>query len=285
MPDPVNEAVKMVADANASAAPPVEPKPEAPVDAKPEVKAEPKPEAKEPVDAFSKRFEALTKREEEIRQREAALKASARVPPAMVAKLIEHAEKGDVAGALAALGFKQEQLVSQLSPKADPKSDDAVPEVVKRLESRLEQYEAKLRAQEAKELKAQAGVMVGEALKGIQGLRNLPAMDDEAVPLVLGQLEHMYAQHGGFQGSVEDAIEMAAKLVDEDLERQKSRWAKLLTTQQGGGTVPGKAPVTADGARESRTLHNGLAVGTAGTTDPVADAIELVRNSQLHRPS
>lgn len=284
MPDPVNEAVKMVADANASAAPPVEPKPEAPVDAKPEVKAEPKPEAKEPVDAFSKRFEALTKREEEIRQREAALKASARVPPATVAKLIEHAEKGDVAGALAVLGFKQEQL-AQVSQKADARTDEAVPEVVKRLESRLEQYEAKLRAQEAKELKAQAGVMVGEALKGIQGLRNLPAMDDEAVPLVLGQLERMYAQHGGFQGSVEDAIEMAAKLVDEDLERQKSRWAKLLTPQQGGGTVPGKAPVTAGGAGESRTLHNGLAVGTAGTTDPVADAIELVRNSQLHRPS
>lgn len=271
----VEDAVKVATQAAEA----LEVKPEAAQAPSSDTKAEPAPapapapapEAKQPADTFSKRFDALVKKEEDIRQREAALKSAARVPPALVANLIKAAEGGDVEGALKLLGFKPEQLKSKAAP-----AEQGEPSAV---EQRIEALERQLQEREREVAKQQVVGMVTDKLKGSK-LANIGVMGAEAPGLVLAELERMWAAGGGrFDMSVDEVIEAAAGIVNERLETERQRWLKALTPQNATGTVSDKATETAGGAGEKRTMHNGLAVGTAGTADPVAAAIEVVRNS------
>lgn len=241
-----------IAAADAEKAAPAETKAAAPAPTAGAPSSAAKPEEPKLPSAMEKSFEKLLEKSSKLRKEEEAVKAQRAeisTKAQKFAKFEEAIARGDAQALLAAAGFDGQGKFTGPEP-----------------ESELAVLKAEL-----KELKEQiSGERRSKAREA--ALKNAEARAKEKFPMVselektgeaMSFLRKYYAEHGELPADTEEeSMDLALEYVQQQLEKEKAKWEKVLTAKKPGAKVdaeeaPEQSPA-APSERAPKTLTNAM---------------------------
>lgn len=267
----------------------------APVEAAPEEEAKPVEEAPKQDDKFAAKFAALTRKEKEIRAREAKVQQQlaeleARIKASEAAaqevdkyKNLPERLKKEPLKVMEESGLTFEQLAQMVLNDGKPTQDMVLSEYERKINSKVEELEKKLQEKEAKEQQErQEQALQAFTAQLTDFVTNTPDYEliraNEAVDLVYQVIEDHYSETGEILANKDacDAVEEylleeAKKLIDRD------KVKKLLQPQTAtkAADSSGKSSPTLSNAQAAQAPKN--TARFLSNEESLAQAAKLIR--------